>query len=197
MPDEQTPQHEQSSLGSAIMNALNLGSQLSALADAVLKMVETRYKVPDIVKQNRELQALSNALANIQQRLFYRYIMLSALEEFAVRGGHQRFKHAKETVTQQSQLISDRFLGKTDDDAVNNLKSMNPKLASDLLALTKGSLELYDYFLQQRDVDTARAVAATIASIGRHIAKYLENVEDQMKMLEFKIRAKRHKEEHR
>ena len=52
---------------------------------------------------------------------------------------------------------------------------MNPKLASDLLALTKGSLKLYAYFLQQQDVDTARAVAATIARIGRRIAEYLEN----------------------
>jgi hypothetical protein len=183
MPDEQAPQQEQPSLGSAVMNALNVGSQLSTLADAVVKMVETRYKVPDIVRQNRELQALSNVLAYIRQRLFYRYIMLSTLEEFALRGGHERFKEAKETVTKQSQFISERFLGKTDDDAVNNLKSMNPKLASDLLALTKGSLKLYAYFLQQRDVDTARAVAAAIASIGRRIAKYLENIEYEIKMM--------------
>ena len=189
MPDKQTPQQEQPSLGSAIINALNLGSQLSALADSVVKMVETRYKVPDIVKQHRELQALSNALAYVRQRLFYRYIMLSALEEFALRGGHERFKDAKETVTKQSQLISDRFLGETDDDAVNNLKTMNPKLASDLLALTKGSLKLYAYFLQQRDVDTARAVAATIASIGRRIAEYLENIDQEIELM-------RHKSEH-
>ena len=113
MPDEQAPEQEQPSLGSAIMNALNPGSQLSALADAVVKVVETRYKVPDIVRQNRELQALSNTVAYIRQRLFYRYIMLSTLEEFALRGGHERFKEAKKTVTRQSQFISDRFLGKS------------------------------------------------------------------------------------
>ena len=60
---------------------------------------------------------------------------------------------------------------------------MNPKLASDLLALTKGSMKLYTYFLQQQDVETGRAVAAAIASIGRRIAKYLESIEYEIEMI--------------
>lgn len=151
-------------------------------SDAAQKIVQTIKALVELPKAVREAYRefiLDSVIDKINERLYGRYTLIHALENFGrMIGPEEEFREVIKTARDRAIYLRD-FNRKIEP----RIKTRAPKLAADLIALTKESIKLYERLAETENAEQLAQAAPGLAEDLNKMAEYLEKVNKNIRDL--------------
>jgi hypothetical protein len=161
---------------------------IGSIADIAKAFREVMASFEDVAKAPRQARdavrelELDSVIGQINERLYGRYNLKQALERFArkepMRDSDQDFREIIKTARERAV-----YLRNFNTMIEARLSRAEPKIASDMVWMTRGTIGLYEGLATIDDSEELRKIAPDLAVWVGQIADYLEQVNVKLKTI--------------
>ena len=152
-------------------------ADVAGAAENATRVIEKLFDLPKKAKSAYREFLLDNLISNINQRLYGRYNLINVVETFGqYRDPQQDFEEIRNTARDRI-----KYLRAFNKKIETSLKSISPKLASELVIMTDASIGLYGKLVEVENPEQMAELAPPLADALNKIAAYLESVNGKLK----------------